>query len=194
MPGAPMRPVPLFTALLGIALCAGCCSLVSVPPLDPLPRKRVVLREVRYTPQQDDWDCGPACLTTVMRYRGSGLTLKQVMGQLKRSRSGGTLFIEMIYGARKNGLRAKSYRNGGLNDLRRKVLARKPLILMLRATPDIDKRDPKRRSHYAVAVGYDDDKREVILHSGAKSFTAMSYRQLQLQWGRTRFLTLLVEE
>ena len=128
-----------------------------------------------------------------MRYRGSDLTLKQVKAQLKRAKSGGTLFVEMIYGARKNGFTATWYRDGSINDLRRKLLAGKPLILMLHPMPDVV-RHIGRRAHYVVAVGYDDDRREAILHSGRKAFAAMSYRRLQLEWSRTNFLTLMIEK
>ena len=181
----------LAVALLAAALCPGCVWFVRVPPLEPLPVRRIVLSEVKYTPQETDWDCGPACLTTVMRHHGSALTLPDVERSLKRSANGGTIVPELMFFARKNGF-AVSYFEGSINDLRRRVLGGKPLILFLHPAPDIV-RYIGRQGHYVVAVGFDDDEREVILHTGDRAFDTMSYRELQLEWSRTRFAAILVE-
>ncbi len=186
-----MRGPLLLAALLGLACCPSCALFIAVPDLESLPQSRVVLEDVVYTPQEEHSDCGPACLTTVMRHLGSPITLAEVKQQLKQLDGGGTIIVEMIYGARKNGFRVRTY-EGDINDLRRNLLARRPLVLMLHPLPDITRR-MGRRGHYVVAVGFDDEKREVILHSGSKAFDTMSYRQLQLQWSRAKFLTLLIE-
>jgi ABC-type bacteriocin/lantibiotic exporter with double-glycine peptidase domain len=164
----------------------------TVPPLDPLPKREVVLRNVHYTPQEESWDCGPACLASVMRHNGSKLTLDEVKSQLKQRAGGGTIIIEMIFGARKNGFRCTMLESS-LNDLRRSLLDGKPLILFLHPMPAIVKVTGRRRGHYVVAVGYNDDTREFTIHSGETAFDTMSYRQLQLQWGRAKFLALLIE-
>ena len=182
----------ILLALLAVS-CPGCALFVTVPPLDPLARRKVRLENVRYTPQTESWDCGPACLASVMRYHGAPLTLEQVKAQLKQCAGGGTIIVEMIYGARKNGLRC-SMLDGGINALRRSIHAGKPLILFIHPTPAIVKYTGRRRGHYVVAVGYDDDKREVVIHSGETAFDTMSYRRLQLQWGRADFLALLIEK
>ncbi len=187
-----MTPRLLLIALLA-ASGQGCALFTSVPPLDPLPKRKVILNAVRYTPQTESWDCGPACLTSVMRHHGSPLTLEQVKGQLKQRSGGGTIVVEMIFGARKNGFRCTMI-DGSLNALRRSLLAGKPLILFLHPMPAVVAVTGRRRGHYVVAVGYDDDKREVVLHSGETAFDTMSYRRLQLQWGRADFLALLVEK
>jgi ABC-type bacteriocin/lantibiotic exporter with double-glycine peptidase domain len=188
-----MKPVAGFL-ILAAALCQGCAMFVSVPALDPLPRSEAILADVEYVPQEASSDCGPACLATVMRYYGSPLTLSEVAARLKPAKDGGTLLVEMVFAARSNGFPATSFREGGINDLRRSILDGKPLILFIHPTPDIVKYTPWRRGHYVVAVGFDDEKREAVIHSGTKTFDTMSYRQLQLQWGRSRFLTVQVEK
>ena len=178
--------------VLSAALSSGCILFVSVPPLEPLPQSKVVLHDVHYVHQQTNWDCGPACLTTMMRHYGSNLTLPEVTAQLKRADDGGTIIVEMIYGARNNGFRA-TLLEGSINELRRLILAGKPVILFLHYMPDITRRIG-RRGHYVVAVGYDDGEREAVIHTGTTAFDTMSYRRLQLQWSRTGFLGLLVEK
>lgn len=187
-----MKAHLLLLALLA-ASSQGCALFITVPPLEPLPKREVVLRNVRYTPQEESWDCGPACLAAVMRYHGSPLTLEQVKGQLKQRAGGGTIIIEMIFGARKNGFRCTMI-DGSLNVLRRTLHAGKPLILFLHPMPAIVRYTGRRRGHYVVAVGYNDDAREIIIHTGETAFDTMSYRQLQLQWGRADFLALLIEK
>jgi|GEM_PF-6382760 len=178
--------------LLLAMLTQGCSLFVSVPPLDPLPQTRVVLTNVEYTPQAGDTDCGPACLATVMRHLGSDRTLAQVTGQLKQTDGGGTIFVEMLYGARKNGFKCTMI-EGDINTLRRGILAGKPLILLLHPMPDIV-RVIGRRGHYVVAVGYDDERREAVIHSGTTPFDTISYRRLQLEWSRANFLGLFIEK
>jgi ABC-type bacteriocin/lantibiotic exporter with double-glycine peptidase domain len=180
--------------LLPILLAgAGCSWLVSVPPLDPLPHEVVLLRNVTYTPQTESWDCGPACLTTLMRHYGSDLTLPEVRKLLKQAKGGGVIALEMIYRARRLGFDIEMY-EGDLNDLRRKIALGKPLILLLHPFHPAFKITGKRRAHYVVAVGYDDKRRRAILHTGRRSFVPVSYRRLQQQWRRTKFVALLVDK
>ena len=187
-----MKTHLLLLALI-VASSQGCALFTTVPPLEPLPKREVTLRNVRYTPQEESWDCGPACLASVMRYHGSPLSLEQVKGQLKQRAGGGTIIVEMIFGARKNGFRCTMI-DGSLNALRRSLHAGKPLILFLHPMPVIVKYTGRRRGHYVVAVGYNDDAREVVIHTGETAFGTMSYRRLQLQWGRADFLALLIEK
>jgi ABC-type bacteriocin/lantibiotic exporter with double-glycine peptidase domain len=181
----------ILIMLLAACVCPGCALFVSVPPLEPLPNTRVVLSGVEYTPQESGTDCGPACLTTVMRYHGSELTLADVTAQLKQIDSG-TIVPEMIYGARKNGFRC-TLLDGNINDVRRLIHEGKPVVLFLHPMPGFVRVTGLRRGHYIVAVGYDDAQRLAIIHTGGDAFDTMSYRQLQLQWGRASFIALLIE-
>ena len=186
------RLVPALILLVA-ALGQGCRMFVTVPPLEPLPKSSVILRDVEYTPQESSRDCGPACVTTLLRYHGSALTLPEVTSQLKQIKGGGVVPQEIIFYARKNGFHV-NMPEGSINYLRRSIFAEKPLIIFLHPTPGIVKYTPWRRGHYAVAVGYDDGQRHIILHTGTESFDTLSYRGLQLEWGRANFFTLLIEK
>ena len=61
-------------------------------------------------------------------------------------------------------------------------------------TPDFVRVLPSRRGHYVVAVGFDDDRRRAVIHTGSTAFDTMSYRELQLEWSRSDFLTLKLEK
>jgi len=186
-----MRSRPL--ALLLVALCCqGCTLFVSVPPLEPLPEDHVLLTQLQYVPQSEDWDCGPACLATMMRHCGLDLSLSDLKGELKRTDDGGVIPLELICAARRRGLQVRSY-SGDVNDLRRNLLEGRPLVLMLHPLPGIVRMVTTRRGHYVVAVGYDDREREAYVHTGEAAFEPISYRRLQLEWSRTGFLTLRIE-
>ena len=179
------------TALGALALAALLAGCVRVPPLDPLPKRRVVLRDVAYTPQEADDDCGVACLTTVLRYRGAGLDRATVSAGLKRAASGGVLPLEMLFFARKNGYHV-ALDNASINALRRRLLQGAPAVLLVHPEPTWLRWLFGGTGHYVVAVGYDDDEREVVLHTGDDAFDTMSYRTLQLEWGRSNFLAVFV--
>lgn len=175
-----------------VALLLGACVSVEVPPLEPLGKHRAVLEDARYIPQQESADCAAACLTTVLRYHGSDLTLDEVDAGLKRVRDGGVIPAEIIYFARRQGYRVTLY-EGGLNDLRRKVLTGKPLVLLVHDAPRPARLLARRPGHYLVAVGFDDPDAEAVVHTGHRAFDRLSYGTLQARWKRAGFLTLLVE-
>jgi ABC-type bacteriocin/lantibiotic exporter with double-glycine peptidase domain len=187
-----LKRVAILISVIVACGSSGCSWLVTVPPLEPLPSSRLVLSGVEYTPQQSDSDCGPACLTTVMRDLGSPLTLEEVTAQLKQV-DGGTIIPEMIWGARKNGFAVTLLDDADINRMRKTLHQGKPLVLFLHPMPGFTRWAGLQRGHYVVAVGYDDPAAQAILHSGDRAFTRMSYRQLQLQWGRAGFIALLVE-
>ncbi len=59
--------------------------------------------------QPDDATCGPTCLQAVYNYYEDKIALHQVIGQVKRLESGGTLAVLMGCHALRRGYRAKLY-------------------------------------------------------------------------------------
>ena len=181
----------LICFALAAPFASGCAVFTRVPPLEPLAQEKHTLYTIHYVAQQEGWDCGPACLATVLRHYGIDVSIEQLSREMKQV-NGGTIPIEMIYTARKHGAKITMYESG-LNDLRKKIIAEQPLILFLHPMPAIVKYTGLRRGHWVVAVGFDDSKREVTIHSGDTAYDTISYRQLQLEWGRAGFLMLLIE-
>lgn len=188
------RTIYLIAVAAAAALLQGCTMFVRVPPLEPLPQPRALLYNVIYTPQETSADCGPACVATVLRYLGSPLTLDQVAASLKQIDRGGTVPQEIIFFCRKNGYTITYAQDKDINWLRRELLDGKPVIVFIHPMPDITKVTPWRRGHYAVAVGFDDEMREFVLHTGTTPFDTMPYRTLQLQWSRSHFAAFTIEK
>jgi hypothetical protein len=59
--------------------------------------------------QPDDSTCGPTCLHAVYRYHGEHLSLPEVIGQVGRLQSGGTLAVFLACHALQRGYRARIY-------------------------------------------------------------------------------------
>ena len=167
---------------------SGCAMFTSVPPLEPLAKKQHTLYGVHYFPQKANWDCGPACLATVLRYYGTDITIEQLSAEMKQV-NGGTIPIEMIFTARKHGAKITML-EGNLNALRARIMGGDAPILFLHPMPRIVEYTGRRRGHWVVAVGFDDDKRQLVIHSGDTPYDTMSYRSVQLQWSRASFLML----
>ncbi len=182
----------LFRLAIAVALLAAGCATVDVPELEPVGRERVVLDDVEYFPQRGDDDCGVACVTTVLRHLGSDLAFEQVDEELKRVEGGGVIPVEIVFFARMHGYRV-TLLDSGLNDLRQRLTAGRPLILLLHYAPGATRRLTGQPGHYVVAVGFDDDAREVIVHSDTNSFQRKSYRSLQRRWSESDFLAIQIE-
>ncbi len=182
----------LFRHAIAVALLAAGCATVDVPDLEPVGRERVMLDDVEYSPQRGDDDCAVACVTTVLRHLGSDLAFEEIDEGLKRVEGGGVIPVEILFFARMHGYRV-TLLDSGLNDLRQRLTAGRPLILLLHYMPRANRRLAGLPGHYVVAVGFDDATREVIVHSDTSSFQRKSYRSLQRRWSESDFLAIQID-
>ena len=109
--------------------------------------------------RQDDFHCGPASLAMVMQWSGLKATQAEIAAQSFSPGARGTYLADMTGAARRRGRLAVGLSEfSGLLD---EIAAGHPVIVFqnlgLNWAP---------KWHYAVAVGYDLDAGEVILHSG----------------------------
>ena len=153
-------------AMLGVLLLMGGCSLLAPqsqavlsrpPPGLPL---RAEIREVPYFAQTEH-HCGPAALAMALGSAGVPATPGQLAEQVYLPGRQGTLQVEMLAAARRNGLVAYVLAPS-LDDLLHEVAAGTPVITLENyGVPYFP------IWHYAVAIGFDLQRREVIRHSGA---------------------------
>jgi len=74
------------------------------PPEPGAPRLPIEIQ-----PQPDDATCGPTCLHAVYRYYGDAIALEQVIGEVGRLETGGTLAVLLACHALRRGYRATIY-------------------------------------------------------------------------------------
>ena len=170
--------------LLAAAALSG-CALLQLPPqtaalLATAPTNlpaRVERTQVPFFPQTP-YHCGPAALATVLTdvgLPGDPVALGDAVFLPGR---GGSLQLEMLAGARRQGAVATRL-PGELNALLREVAAGHAVLVLqnlgLGFAP---------MWHYAVLVGYDLKARELLLRSGTDKQARLSMRTFEHTWAR----------
>ena len=166
--------------LLG-ALLNG-CALVAPPQYGALKEQRptdlparVELTHVPFF-AQEDYQCGPAAIAMAMNAAGVKVTPEQMVEQVYLPARKGSLQVEMLVAPRRHGLVAYEL-EPKMTDLLREVAAGTPVIVLenyrYRWWP---------LWHYAVILGYDFDKGEVIRHSRTHERQTMPFPVFEYVW------------
>lgn len=161
---------------LALAGCAGLPSLTASTP--PLPERSVELRLVPFFSQQE-YQCGPAALAMALGAAGRPATPEQLVPQVYLPGREGSLQAEMAATARRQGMVAYPV-EGGLEAVYAEVAAGTPVVVLQNlALPWVPK------WHYAVVVGFDGTRREIILRSGQERRLSMPLDVFDRTWERS---------
>lgn len=199
-----LNPAPCVLSLVGrelpgrLILSVLALALLAVLQACATPTRGDLLKKFRENPQlgsyirdvpfypQDEFMCGPSALTSILNYYSSGYDIDVVTREVFVEKLQGTLMMDMLIYAKLKGFTAKAYLSSMI-DLKIKLRQKKPLILFLNLG---SKKKPK--GHYIVAIGYDDETRTVIAHSGITRAEIMPYSALKRAWEKTDFSALLI--
>ncbi|MBU0753459.1 MAG: PA2778 family cysteine peptidase [Gammaproteobacteria bacterium] len=195
-----MRQSPLlskaraFAGLLVLAAAAalgGCGSLPQVDNLrDSLKSGRldlppvVELTEVPFF-AQEDYQCGPAALAMVLQASGVKATPEALVEQVYLPAREGSLQVEMLAAARRNG-RVAYELAASLPDVLREVAAGNPVIVLQNTSIR-----PLPLWHYAVVVGYDLEKKEILLRSGTRERKHMPFTAFDFFWRDGKYWSMV---
>ena len=170
------------------ALLGGCASLVpqsarlhdeGMP--EGLP-KHVELTEVPFFPQ-DDYQCGPAALATLLASYGVKVTPEELVPEVYLPARKGSLQVEMLAAARRHGL--VSYQiKPSLEALMREVHGGNPVIILQNV-------GLREGWHYAVAIGWDYDDGMLILRSGTDKRKEMRFPFNEFFWMRSGYWAMV---
>ncbi|MEX2149784.1 MAG: PA2778 family cysteine peptidase [Steroidobacteraceae bacterium] len=166
---------------------AGCAA--SPPLAAGLPAGASRSIELGSTPffAQEEYQCGPAALATLLRASGIAILPPELTPQVYVPGRRGSLQAELIGAARRHGrLPYVLAPDGG--DLVAELSEGRPVLVLqnLRVT-----RWP--RWHYAVLIGYDADRNVAILRSGTRERIEMRWQKFARTWhlgGRWAITTL----
>ncbi len=181
-----MKRLGVFCILAAVFL-AGCAApqtdrLLANPP-GALPSK-VKLLEVPFYPQEAYY-CGPASLSMALTWSGVPVSMNELAPRVFTPGRKGTLQTEIITASRRQGRIA--YPVSTLEDLFRELAAGHPVIVLqnlgLSWYP---------RWHFAVAIGYDLPRGEIILHSGRKPRKRLPVDLFERTWARGGFWARVV--
>jgi hypothetical protein len=138
-------------------------------------RDHVELAGVPFYPQ-DAYQCGPAALAMLLADAGVAVGPDALVPRVYLPERHGSLQVEMVAAARPYGL-VSWVLAPRLDDLLREVAAGTPVIVL---------QDygiwPFHVWHYAVVVGYDRERRRVVLRSGVKEHLEMPFAVLEYTW------------
>lgn len=176
--------------LVGVfLLCLAACatppqtSLILGSPPASLPR-HAELAGVPYF-AQDAYQCGPASLAMILSSAGSAVTPEALKPELYLPDRHGSLQVEMLAAARRQG--AIAYQLAPqLDDVLREVASGKPVVVLQNLAyawyPVW---------HYAVVVGYDLDNAEIILRSGPEQRQILPMRTFEYTWARSGYWAMV---
>ena len=190
--GSTFYRIARFTAgfFFLIAGLAGCAAIA--PQTDALRQslpaglpERIELGDVPFYPQKD-YQCGPAALATTLANIGVKVTPEDLVAQVYLPARQGSLQVEMIAAARRYGM--VSYQLAPrFKDLLREVAAGNPVIVLQNYGVW-----PIPVWHYAVVVGYDYQKGELLLRSGEKPRLEIPFGILEYTWKESGYWAMVV--
>jgi len=170
----------LILAVLTVVL-TGCSTTPQTNSL--LARKdagippRIELTSVPFHPQEQ-YQCGPAALATVLEFSDAEATPNALVPQVYVPDRQGSFQVEMLAATRRY-QRLAHVIEPTLDTLFASVAAGQPVLILqnlgLNWYP---------RWHYAVVVGYDLERRQVLLRSGVTKRYAMGMKLFERTWRR----------
>ena len=165
--------------LVAVLLLASCAHRVPLPDarVGGLPQ-RVELSDTPFFPQER-YQCGPAALATVLAARGVARTPDELVDQVYLPAREGSLQVEMIAAARRQGMLAVVV-EPALDAVLQEVAAGHPVLVLQNLGLDW-----LPRWHYAVVVGYDLAAQELVLRSGTEARRITQFGVFQKTWGRS---------
>ena len=156
-----------------VVLVTGCASFDTKIPESWAPRVELV--ETPFYPQLEH-HCGPAALITVLESAGATPTYDEVANRIYIPDLEGSLQVELM-AATRSFQRIPFRLPGEYESVLAEVQAGRPVLILqnlrVRSLP---------AWHYAVVVGYDRERAEILMRSGAERLQATPVQRWMRQW------------
>ena len=134
---------------------------------------------------QEKYYCGPAATAMVLAWSGLPVTQEIMAKQVYTPGREGTLQPDVIAAMRRNGRLAIPVDN--LRDLLGEIAAGRPVLVFQNLGLEM-----YPRWHFAVAIGYDLDAGELIMHTGPWDNRPVALRTFEHTWRRGGYWALVV--
>jgi hypothetical protein len=172
-----------------LAGLAGCAQLVpqTVALRTAWPEgvaQHVELAQVPFFPQED-YQCGPAALATILAYSGVPVTPEALVSQVYVPARKGSLQVEMLATPRQYG-RVSYPLAPRYPDLLREIGAGNPVVVLQDVGPMFT------QWHYAVVNGFDYPSGTLFLRSGTKARQEMPFTAFEREWMKSGYWAMVV--
>jgi tetratricopeptide (TPR) repeat protein len=176
----------LLACLLVLSSCASTPQsrqILAEPP-GSLPLA-VELVDTPFYPQSE-YQCGPAALATVLEFKGAKTPLEELSSEIYIPARKGSLQIEITASARRHGMLPYQLAPQ-LLDLFTEIAAGNPVLVFQNLGFEW-----YPQWHYAVVIGYDISKHEIILRSGTTQRWITTFEVFERTWQRAEFWALVI--
>lgn len=169
--------------LAGVLLCGlllgGCAAQpqLSASTLAQLPTQSYVTGVPFYS--QRDYQCGPAALAMALGASGKKVSVDQLIPQVFLPGREGSVQPEMLATVRRH-QRISYPLTGGFDALLTEVDAGHPVVVLQNLALPI-----MPMWHYAVVIGYDQQRKQLLLHSGEQSRQVTEMSRFDATWARS---------
>lgn len=176
--------------LVGVAVWLTACGVTGpkselAGPVVPLRATAIELTDVPFYPQ-DDYQCGPAALATMLSWQAAPVHPSELTDRLFVPKRKGSFQTEIVAEARVHG-RLVYPLTAGWPAIEQELKANHPVLVLqnlgLSWWPVW---------HYAVVVGYDPDNQQVILRSGTERRQSLPLRVFNATWQRSQHWGLVI--
>ena len=179
----------VFFLAAGLSVLSGCALVI--PQTEELRTawpaqlpERVEITDVPFFPQ-DEFQCGPAALATSLAHFKVPVKPDDLVAKVYLPARQGSLQVEMLAATRTFGL--VSYKLAPrFEDMLREIAAGTPVIVL---------QDygvwPVSLWHYAVVVGFDRDKGELLLRSGVKERLVIPFPVFEYTWKESDYWAMV---
>ena len=130
--------------------------------------------------------CGPAALSSVLRYLGRDVSQEAIGQAIYDGQSGATSGADLLLYGRENGFSAYSW-NSGTADVKAKLAAGLPVIVLQQNSLT------DSSGHYRVLTGYDDNASKFyVMDPYYDDITELSYSRCERLWRDTGHWALVI--
>ena len=152
-----------------------------------LKQQAKIIENVPFTKQKYRF-CGPAALTSVIKYYGINVEQEKVAKQVYTPELKGSLISDLKHFAKESGFQAETL-NGDMENVRSLIDQKIPVILLV----DRGKLGVAIQ-HYYVVYGYSLEKSYFLIHDGKKSGNLISFKKLDNEWKKMNRMMLVIRD
>ena len=187
----------LFAFIIVSFSILGCGKHVRLDNPSGLPSISTIhnLIRVPLTRQAMDYTCGVAALQSILYYYGQEFREDELVKKLGPTPENGTKYPRIVEFAQSLNFRVKVRTGMTLDELKRLIDEKKPVILLIQAWPDstVDYAQDWDDGHYAIAIGYDNQNVYFMDPSTLGNYTFIPLREFLDRWHDQDGQTLLYQ-